>query len=96
MHMLWQHHPAIDMEWRPGAHVANGVTQRIDQMMRNGAERLRTRLGCAGETSQREQQPDDLLLAHFAGAADAVPGPDGALYVSDDTAGAIYRLMPPG
>jgi glucose/arabinose dehydrogenase len=28
--------------------------------------------------------------------ADAVPGPDGALYVSDDTAGAIYRLMPPG
>jgi glucose/arabinose dehydrogenase len=24
---------------------------------------------------------------------DAVPGPDGALYVSDDTAGAIYRLM---
>jgi glucose/arabinose dehydrogenase len=27
---------------------------------------------------------------------DAVPGPDGALYVSDDTAGAIYRLEPPG
>jgi len=26
---------------------------------------------------------------------DAVPGPDGALHVSDDTAGAIYRLMPP-
>jgi glucose/arabinose dehydrogenase len=26
--------------------------------------------------------------------ADAVPGPDGALYVSDDTAGAIYRLAP--
>jgi glucose/arabinose dehydrogenase len=25
---------------------------------------------------------------------DAVPGPDGALYVSDDTAGAVYRLMP--
>ena len=25
---------------------------------------------------------------------DAVPGPDGALYVSDDTAGAIYRLAP--
>jgi glucose/arabinose dehydrogenase len=28
--------------------------------------------------------------------ADAVAGPDGALYVSDDTAGAIYRLVPPG
>jgi glucose/arabinose dehydrogenase len=27
---------------------------------------------------------------------DAVPGPDGALYVSDDTAGAVYHLVPPG
>jgi len=27
---------------------------------------------------------------------DAVPGPGGALYVSDDTAGAIYRIAPPG
>jgi glucose/arabinose dehydrogenase len=27
---------------------------------------------------------------------DAVPGPDGALYVSDDDAGAIYRLEPAG
>jgi glucose/arabinose dehydrogenase len=27
---------------------------------------------------------------------DAVPGPDGALYVSDDLAGAVYRLVPPG
>ena len=26
--------------------------------------------------------------------ADAIPGPDGALYVSDDTANAIYRFMP--
>jgi glucose/arabinose dehydrogenase len=26
---------------------------------------------------------------------DAVPGPDGALYVSDDQAAAIYRLVPP-
>jgi glucose/arabinose dehydrogenase len=26
----------------------------------------------------------------------AVPGPDGALYVSDDGAGAIYRVAPPG
>ena len=27
---------------------------------------------------------------------DALAGPDGALYVSDDQAGAIYRLVPPG
>jgi glucose/arabinose dehydrogenase len=26
---------------------------------------------------------------------DAIPGPDGALYVTDDAAGAIYRLVPP-
>jgi glucose/arabinose dehydrogenase len=26
---------------------------------------------------------------------DAVPGPDGSLYVTDDTAGAVYRLGPP-
>lgn len=26
---------------------------------------------------------------------DAVPGPDGALYITDDTAGAVYRLVPP-
>jgi glucose/arabinose dehydrogenase len=27
---------------------------------------------------------------------DVVPGPEGSLYVSDDTAGAIYKLTPPG
>ncbi len=26
----------------------------------------------------------------------AVPGPDGAVYVTDDEAGAVYRLAPPG
>ena len=26
---------------------------------------------------------------------DVVPGPDGALYVTDDTAGAVYRIAPP-
>jgi glucose/arabinose dehydrogenase len=26
----------------------------------------------------------------------AVPGPDGAIYISDDTAAAVYRLAPPG
>jgi glucose/arabinose dehydrogenase len=33
-------------------------------------------------------------LSYWGRPVDAVPGPDGALYVSDDTAGAIYRLDP--
>jgi glucose/arabinose dehydrogenase len=32
--------------------------------------------------------------SYWGRPVDAVPGPDGALYVSDDTAGAIYRLVP--
>ncbi len=27
-------------------------------------------------------------------SVDAVPGPDGSLYVTDDTAGLVYRLTP--
>jgi glucose/arabinose dehydrogenase len=45
--------------------------------------------------------PAVTLVAGFGTASsywgrpvDAVPGPDGALYVSDDGAGAIYRLVP--
>jgi glucose/arabinose dehydrogenase len=38
------------------------------------------------------QQPDG---SRWGRPVDAVPGPDGALYVSDDQAGAIYRLAPP-
>jgi glucose/arabinose dehydrogenase len=37
------------------------------------------------------QNPDG---SRWGRPVDAVPGPDGALYVSDDTAGAIYRLVP--
>ncbi|MFZ1155576.1 MAG: hypothetical protein WAN93_11800 [Solirubrobacteraceae bacterium] len=32
--------------------------------------------------------------ARWGRPADAVPGPDGALYVTDDTAGAVYRVGP--
>lgn len=39
------------------------------------------------------QEPDG---RRWGRPVDAVAGPDGALYVSDDTAGAIYRLVPPG
>jgi glucose/arabinose dehydrogenase len=32
--------------------------------------------------------------SYWGRPVDAVPGPDGALYISDDSAGAIYRLAP--
>jgi glucose/arabinose dehydrogenase len=32
--------------------------------------------------------------SYWGRPVDAVPGPDGALYISDDTAGAIYRVTP--
>jgi glucose/arabinose dehydrogenase len=35
------------------------------------------------------------VVSRWGRPVDAVPGPDGALYVSDDTAEAIYRLAPP-
>jgi glucose/arabinose dehydrogenase len=38
------------------------------------------------------QNPDG---SRWGRPVDAVPGPDGALYVSDDAAGAVYRLAPP-
>jgi glucose/arabinose dehydrogenase len=38
------------------------------------------------------QEPDG---SRWGRPVDAVPGPDGSLYVSDDTAGAVYRLTPP-
>jgi glucose/arabinose dehydrogenase len=38
------------------------------------------------------QNPDG---TRWARPVDAVPGPDGALYVTDDQAGAIFRLAPP-
>jgi glucose/arabinose dehydrogenase len=39
------------------------------------------------------QEPDG---SRWGRTADAVAGPDGALYVTDDTAGAVYRIVPAG
>ncbi|HEY1652560.1 MAG TPA: hypothetical protein VGG09_11815 [Acidimicrobiales bacterium] len=60
-------------------------------------------LWMAWDTTTGTLQPAITLVAGFQEAdgsrwgrpVDAVPGPDGALYVSDDTAGAVYRLAPP-
>jgi glucose/arabinose dehydrogenase len=60
-------------------------------------------LWMAWDAAKHTLEPAVTLVTGFQNAdgsrwgrpADAVPGPGGALYVSDDTAGAIYRLVPP-
>jgi glucose/arabinose dehydrogenase len=59
-------------------------------------------LWMAWDAAKHTLEPAVTLVTGFQNAdgsrwgrpADAVPGPDGALYISDDTAGAIYRLVP--
>jgi glucose/arabinose dehydrogenase len=58
----------------------------------------------AWNAAKRTLTPSVTLVGGFENAdgsfwgrpVDAVPGPDGALYVSDDAAGAVYRLVPAG
>ena len=38
------------------------------------------------------QNPDG---SRWGRPVDVVAGPDGAVYITDDTAGAVYRLAPP-
>jgi glucose/arabinose dehydrogenase len=88
---------ALPAPWRDGAVVAvHGSWDREPP-------RPPAVLWLAWDSARRTLTPAVTLVGGFQGAdgsrwgrpADAVPGPDGALYVSDDTAGAIYRLMPP-
>ena len=59
-------------------------------------------LWLAWNSHQRTLEPAITLVTGFQLAdgsrwgrpVDVVPGPGAALYVSDDTAGAIYRLVP--
>jgi len=61
-------------------------------------------LWLAWNASKGTLEPAVALVSGFENAdgsfwgrpVDAVPGPDGALYVSDDSTGAIYRLVPAG
>jgi glucose/arabinose dehydrogenase len=56
------------------------------------------------DAKKRTLEPTRTLVGGFQEAdgerwgrpVDVVPGPEGALFVSDDTAGAIYKLVPPG
>jgi len=60
-------------------------------------------LWLAWNSATQELEPAITLITGFQLAngtrwgrpVDAVPGPDGALYITDDTAGAVYRLVPP-
>jgi len=60
-------------------------------------------LWLAWDAATRTLKPAVSLAGGFENAGgtfwgrpvDAVPGPDGALYVTDDAAGAVYRLAPP-
>jgi glucose/arabinose dehydrogenase len=88
---------AIPAPWSGGAVVAvHGSWNR--QPPRSPAV-----LWMAWDAARHTLEPAVTLVIGFQNAdgsrwgrpVDAVPGPDGALYVSDDTAGAIYRLMPP-
>ena len=58
----------------------------------DGVERREAHPGARGHPGHRIPDADG---SRWGRPADAVPGPDGALYISDDTAGAIYRLVPP-
>ncbi|MBS1892666.1 MAG: hypothetical protein JST59_15325, partial [Actinobacteria bacterium] len=56
------------------------------------------------DPKKRTLEPAQVLVSGFQDEdgerwgrpVDIVPGPEGALFVSDDTAGAIYKLTPPG
>ena len=56
----------------------------------------------AWDVTTRSLQPATVLVTGFQDAdgsrwgrsVDAAPGPDGAIYVTDDTAGLVYRLTP--
>ena len=50
----------------------------------------------SGDPGQVRRLPRGEAGDRWGRPVDAVAGPDGALYVSDDTAGAVYRLAPPG
>jgi glucose/arabinose dehydrogenase len=89
---------AIPAPWSGGAVVAaHGSWDRQPP-------RAPAVLWLAWDAARHTLRPAVTLAGGFQDAAgdrwgrpvDAVAGPDGALYVSDDTAGAVYRLAPPG
>jgi glucose/arabinose dehydrogenase len=88
---------ALPAPWKNGAVVAvHGSWNRVPP-------RPPAVLWLAWNAARHTLEPAVVMVTGFQNSdgsrwgrpADAVPGPDGALYISDDTAGVIYRLAPP-
>lgn len=95
--MSFLEHTAVPAPWSQGAVVA------VHGSWNREPPRAPAVLWMAWDAATKTLAPAVTLISGFQNAdgsrwgrpVDAVPGPDGALYVSDDTAGAIYRLAPP-
>jgi glucose/arabinose dehydrogenase len=89
---------AIPAPWSGGAVVA------VHGSWNRRPPRPPAVLWMAWDAARHTLEPAVTLVGGFQNAdgtrwgrpVDAVPGPDGALYVSDDQASAIYRLLPAG
>ncbi len=89
-------HSRLPTSWRAGAVVAvhgswDRQPPRAPAVLWMPWESNHHTLGPAHSLITGFQDPNG---TRWGRTADAVPGPDGALYVSDDTAGAVYRVMP--
>jgi glucose/arabinose dehydrogenase len=96
--MSFLEHTKIPAPWSGGAVIAahgswNRTPPRAPAVLWLGWDAARRTLEPAVTLAGGFQEADG---SRWGRPADAVPGPDGALYVTDDTAGAVYRLMPPG
>ncbi len=95
--MSFLENSSIPAPWSDGAVLAvHGSWDRVPP-------RPPAVLWMAWNAAQHTLEPPVTLIGGFQKAngsrwgrpVDAVPGPDGALYVTDDDAGAVYRLVPP-
>jgi glucose/arabinose dehydrogenase len=95
--MAFLEHSKIAAPWTGGAVVA------VHGSWNREPPRSPAVLWMAWDSARHTLKPALTLITGFQNASgsrwgrpvDAVPGPDGALYVTDDTAGAIYRFLPP-
>jgi glucose/arabinose dehydrogenase len=94
--MSFLENSSIPAPWSGGAVVA------VHGSWNRQPPRAPAVLWMAWDASRHTLMPAVTLVGGFQNSdgsrwgrpVDAVPGPDGALYISDDLAGAIYRLVP--